>query len=60
LINLARWYDLDASEALQGTNKRFVERLSQMESFAERPLTDYALDELESLWQKAKAIISDR
>jgi XTP/dITP diphosphohydrolase len=60
LINLARWYDLDASEALQGTNKRFVERLSQMETFAERPLTDYTLDELESLWQKAKAIISDR
>jgi len=60
LINIARWYDLDASEALQGTNKRFIGRLSKMETFAERPLTDYTLDELEKLWQKAKSVISNQ
>ncbi|MEW6491754.1 MAG: nucleoside triphosphate pyrophosphohydrolase, partial [Cyanobacteriota bacterium] len=27
LINIARWYDLDPSEALQGTNHRFIQRL---------------------------------
>nr|WP_245817228.1 nucleoside triphosphate pyrophosphohydrolase [Hydrococcus rivularis] len=55
LINIARWYGLDPSEALRETNRRFIQRLSKMETFAERPLTDYTLDELERLWQKAKA-----
>ncbi|MBD1936606.1 nucleoside triphosphate pyrophosphohydrolase [Microcoleus sp. FACHB-68] len=55
LINLGRWYDLDPAEALQETNLRFIQRFSKMEVFAERPLTDYSLDELEAMWQKAKA-----
>lgn len=55
LINIARWYGLDPSEALQGTNQRFVQRLAKMEEFADRPLTDYTLDRLEILWQQAKA-----
>ncbi|HAC64480.1 MAG TPA: nucleoside triphosphate pyrophosphohydrolase [Cyanothece sp. UBA12306] len=54
IINIARWYDLDASEALQGTNKRFIQRLSKMEIFADRPLSDYNLEQLEALWQQAK------
>ncbi|EAZ93031.1 nucleoside triphosphate pyrophosphohydrolase [Crocosphaera chwakensis] len=54
IINIARWYNLDASEALAGTNKRFIQRLSKMEKFANRPLTDYDLEDLEKLWQQAK------
>jgi len=54
IINLARWYDLDPSVALQGTNRRFVQRLELMEKFTPRPLTEYDLEELESLWQQAK------
>jgi XTP/dITP diphosphohydrolase len=30
-----------------------------METFAERPLTDYNLAELESLWQQAKAKLAE-
>jgi XTP/dITP diphosphohydrolase len=59
LINIARWYGLDPAEALQGTNRRFIQRLSLMETFAERPLTDYNLAELESLWQQAKAKLAE-
>ena len=55
LINVARWYDLDPSDALQGTNHRFIQRLSQMETVVDRPLSDYTLEELEALWQQAKA-----
>lgn len=55
IINLARWYDLDPFAGLQGTNRRFIQRLSLMEKFAPRPLTEYDLEELESLWQQAKA-----
>ncbi|MDJ0510885.1 MAG: nucleoside triphosphate pyrophosphohydrolase [Crocosphaera sp.] len=54
IINIARWYDLDASEALLGTNERFIQRLSKMEKFAEHPLSDYSIIELEKLWQQAK------
>ena len=55
IVQLARWYNLDLSEALQGTNDRFIQRLIYMEAAANRPLEDYTLDELEHLWQQAKA-----
>ncbi|MGF1480695.1 MAG: nucleoside triphosphate pyrophosphohydrolase [Cyanophyceae cyanobacterium] len=58
LINIARWYQLDCSAALQGTNRRFVTRLEKMEAVAERPLTEHTLDELEALWQQAKIQLS--
>ena len=54
IVNLARWYDLDPSEALQGTNRRFIRRLSVMEDCASRPLSEYEIGELEELWQQAK------
>ncbi|MDJ0715815.1 MAG: nucleoside triphosphate pyrophosphohydrolase [Prochloraceae cyanobacterium] len=54
IINIARWYDLDPSAALQGTSQRLIQRISKIESFAERPLTEYTLDELENLWRQAK------
>lgn len=55
VVNLARWYDLDPSAALQGTNHRFIRRLEQMEAVADRPLSGYSLEQLEQLWQQAKA-----
>ena len=55
VINLARWYELDPSEALQGTNQRFIQRLMQMEAVVDRPLEEFSIEELEALWQQAKA-----
>ncbi|MEH1915449.1 nucleoside triphosphate pyrophosphohydrolase [Nostoc sp.] len=55
VIQLARWHNLDPSTALQGTNQRFVQRLEKMEAVVDRPLSDYSLNELENLWQQAKA-----
>jgi len=55
LINLARWYQLNPSDALDGTNQRFIQRLSLMENFADKSLEDYTLGELEILWKKAKS-----
>jgi XTP/dITP diphosphohydrolase len=57
IINIARWHDLDPSTALQGTNQRFIQRLQLMEKVADRPLEDYTLAELETLWQQAKATL---
>ncbi len=54
IVNLARWCKLDPEAGLSGTNQRFVDRIQQMEGYLDRPLTDYTLAELETLWQQAK------
>jgi XTP/dITP diphosphohydrolase len=54
IVNLARWYNLNPTDALQGTNQRFIQRLELMEKAGDRPLHDYTLGELETLWQQAK------
>lgn len=58
LVNIARWHDLDPSEALQGTNHRFIQRFEQVEQVADKSLESYSLEELEALWQRAKAHLS--
>lgn len=60
IINLARWSDLDPEAALQGTNQRFIQRLELMEAVADRPLSDYSLEELEALWQQAKRTLINK
>lgn len=65
LINIARWQGLDPSAALQGTNDRFVDRFSRVEAwiqqaYRDRPLSDFSLEELEALWQQAKAELAKK
>lgn len=54
VVNLARWFDLDPESGLSGTNQRFIDRIQQMEKYVDRPLSDYSIAELETLWQQAK------
>ncbi len=58
LVNLARWYGLDPSEALHSTNQRFIHRFEQVEAAIQKPLAEYSLEELEALWQQAKASLA--
>ncbi len=60
IINIARWYELDPSVGLQGTNQRVIERIKLMEKFTPNPLSEYSIEELETLWQKAKAKLADQ
>jgi XTP/dITP diphosphohydrolase len=55
LIQLARWYELDPTVGLQGTNQRVIHRVEKMEAVIDRPFTEYSLEELDQLWQTAKA-----
>jgi XTP/dITP diphosphohydrolase len=55
IIQVARWHNLDPSAGLQGTSQRFIQRLQKMEDVIDRPLTEYSLEELDALWQQAKA-----
>ncbi|MEO0457007.1 MAG: nucleoside triphosphate pyrophosphohydrolase [Cyanobacteria bacterium P01_A01_bin.114] len=54
LIQIARWRGLDPVAALQGTNRRFIQRFGLLEATAEKPLEAHSLEELEALWQAAK------
>lgn len=55
IVNLARWYGLDPSAGLQGTNQRLVQRITLMEKFAAQSLHDYSPQELDELWKRAKS-----
>ncbi len=54
LLQIARWYDLDPTQALMGTNHRFIQRWQLMEQQAPKPLQECSLQQLEQLWQQAK------
>jgi tetrapyrrole methylase family protein / MazG family protein len=59
IVNLARWFDVDAESALREANLRFRSRFGFVEKGAmqqNRPLSDLSLDEMEELWQLAKKI----
>ena len=53
-VNLARWNKIDAEQALLKANKKFVKRFRKMEELANKPLTDYSLEEYDKLWRQAK------
>lgn len=53
-VNLARWYKIDAEQALLKANKKFTKRFKKMEEIAHKPLEDYTYDEFNDLWKQAK------
>jgi XTP/dITP diphosphohydrolase len=57
LVNFARFLGLDAENALERTNKKFIYRFNKMEEEAlvtGKPLQEMTLDEMDVLWNKAK------
>lgn len=54
VVNLARWNKIDAEQALLKANKKFVNRFRKMEELADKPLTDYSIEEYDRLWKTAK------
>jgi MazG family protein len=57
LVNLARWLDVEAEDALRATNAKFRRRFAQLENDARRrgiPLQEMDLAEMDSLWEEAK------
>ena len=57
LVNVARWCQIDPEEGLAGTNQRFLDRFSRVEAALGGHLQGRSIQELESLWQQAKAEI---
>ena len=57
LVNFSRFLQLDAENALERTNKKFIERFTKMEAEAllqNKFLHDMSLDEMDALWNKVK------
>lgn len=57
VVNLARWYKLDAEQCLITANNKFMKRFRKMEELATKPLTEYSFEEFDSLWKSAKKSI---
>jgi len=58
VINAARLYKLNPDNALEMTNRKFIERFNYIEEHSIRVgklLTEMTLEEMEELWQEAKA-----
>ncbi|MFO7696580.1 MAG: nucleoside triphosphate pyrophosphohydrolase [Anaerolineae bacterium] len=58
LVNVARWYEVDPESALRQANARFRRRFGWMEGEAHRlgrPLEGMTLQEMDTLWEQAKA-----
>lgn len=57
LINLSRFLNIDAENALEKTNKKFISRFTKMEEAAaaeNKLLYDMSLEEKDNLWNKIK------
>ena len=59
VINLARKYGINPENALERTNKKFINRFNYIETKAaeaNRKLNDMTLDEMDCLWNEAKEL----
>ncbi len=57
MVNYARFLKIDAENALERTNKKFIHRFTRMEALATasgKSLADLTLAEMDGLWETAK------
>lgn len=57
LVNFARFLNIDAENALEITNKKFIQRFTQMEGKAlskGRDLNEMTLEEMDAIWNEIK------
>lgn len=62
LVNVARLYKIKPDNALEKTNQKFIRRFNYIEQQAAaqgRKLNELTLDEMETLWQRAKTATNE-
>ena len=60
LINYSRFVEVNPEDALERTNKKFIQRFQQMEAVLKeegKDLSDMTLSEMDSYWEQAKKTI---
>ncbi len=63
VVNVARWLKIDPEEALRQMVDRFSGRFREVERLAEaqgRPLPELGIQELDRLWEQAKATLAGK
>ena len=63
VINAARLYKLNPDNALEMTNRKFIERFNYIEAHSikiGKPLTEMTLEEMDALWEEAKKVESEK
>lgn len=55
LINYARFRGIDPETALEKVNRKFKSRFEYIEAHADKSLVDMSLEEMDALWNEAKA-----
>jgi tetrapyrrole methylase family protein/MazG family protein len=59
VVNLVRWYHVDAESALRGTNVKFRRRFAYIEQKSQelgKPMQEMSLDEMDGYWNEAKKL----
>jgi ATP diphosphatase len=57
VVNYARHLGVNPETALREATARFEARFRKVEGLADKPLNDMNIDELETLWQRAKKLV---
>ena len=60
VINAARLYKLNPDNALEKTNRKFIDRFNYIEAHSikiGKPLKDMTLEEMDALWEEAKKVL---
>ena len=63
VINAARLYKLNPDNALEKTNRKFIDRFNYIEDHSikiGKPLKDMTLEEMDQLWEEAKAKLRNK
>ena len=63
IVNLARFLKIDSESALKRANRKFKSRFQHMEAEVARAgktMEEISLEEMEKLWQQAKAVEAQR
>ena len=63
VINAARLYKLNPDNALEKTNRKFIDRFNYIEAHSikiGKPLKDMTLEEMDRLWEEAKKEINNK
>jgi XTP/dITP diphosphohydrolase len=59
IINYARFIDVNPEDALERTNRKFIQRFQYLEEKAkksEKPLNEMTLEEMDVFWVEAKKL----
>jgi XTP/dITP diphosphohydrolase len=62
VINAARLYKLNPDNALEMTNRKFIDRFNYIEAHSikvGKPLKDMSLEEMDKLWNEAKKVLNN-